>query len=111
MRRGIKTCSLIFSLALAAWGAASPDVADAVERGDKAAAQKLIDQRADVNLAQNDGATALHWAVFHSDKAMVDLLLKAGANPTKAKSASTVLRLIAPSLNKHKMGWGMRAQC
>ncbi len=94
MRRGIKTCSLIFSLALAAWGAASPDVADAVERGDKAAAQKLIDQRADVNLAQNDGATALHWAVFHSDKAMVDLLLKAGANPKAAnREGSTPLWL------------------
>ena len=42
----------------------------------KAAVQKLIEQHADVNAAQADGATALHWAVFRSDKEMVDLLLQ-----------------------------------
>ncbi len=84
MRRGLTTCGLIFSLALMAWGVESSDVADAAARGDRAAVQKLIAEHADVNAAQNDGATALHWAVFHSDKEMVDLLLKAGANPKAA---------------------------
>ena len=37
-----------------------------------------------MNAPQADGATALHWAVFRSDKAMVDLLLRAGANPKAA---------------------------
>ena len=69
-------------------------MADAVERADKAAVQKLLDQHADVNIAQNDGSTALHWAVFHSDKATVDLLLKAGANPKAAnREGSTPLWL------------------
>ncbi len=94
MRRGLTTCSLLFSLSLAAWGVGSSDVADAVERADKAAVQKLLDQHADVNIAQNDGSTALHWAVFHSDKATVDLLLKAGANPKAAnREGSTPLWL------------------
>ena len=41
-------------------------------------------QHADVNAPQADGATALHWAVFRSDKETVDLLLRAGANPKAA---------------------------
>jgi ankyrin repeat protein len=64
--------------------AASSEVADAVMRGDKAAVQKLLTQRADVNAPQADGATALHWAVFRSDKEMVDLLIRAGANAKAA---------------------------
>jgi len=64
--------------------AATSDVADAVMRGDKAAVQKLIAAHADVNVPQNDGATALHWAVHESDTQMVNLLLKAGANPKAA---------------------------
>ena len=65
--------------------AAGPsEVADAVMRGDKAAVQKLLTQRADVNAPQADGATALHWAVFKSDKEMVDLLIRAGANAKAA---------------------------
>jgi uncharacterized protein len=94
MRRGLTTCTLLFSLALAAWGVENSDVADAAARGDKAAVQKLIAGHADVNAPQNDGATALHWAVFHSDQAMVDMLLKAGANPKAAnREGSTPLWL------------------
>jgi ankyrin repeat protein len=70
--------------AMAGLAAVRSDVADAIMRGDDAAARKLVDQHADVNVAQADGATALHWAVFHSDKDAVDLLLKAGANPKAA---------------------------
>ena len=84
MRRGIKAVGLTLSLALAAFGAASSPVADAAMKGDKAAVQTLIQQKADVNAPQADGATALHWAVFRSDKEMVDLLLHAGANAKAA---------------------------
>ena len=76
--------SLLLLLPIAAFAAAPADVADAVMRGDKAAVQKLLDQRADVNAPQADGATAMHWAVFRSDKEMVDLLIRAGANPKVA---------------------------
>ena len=56
--------------------------------------RKLIEQHADVNAPQADGATALHWAVFRSDKEMVDLLLRAGANPKAAnRDGSTPLWL------------------
>jgi uncharacterized protein len=60
--------------------AAKSDVADAAMRSDKAAVQKLLAQKADVNAPQADGATALHWAVFHGDKELVQILVRAGAN-------------------------------
>ena len=48
---------------------ARSDVADAVMRGDTAAVRALLAQKADVNVTQGDGATALHWAVYREDLA------------------------------------------
>jgi len=48
-------------------------------RGDQAALRRLLQQKADVNAAQVDGATALHWAVYRDDVATARLLLNAGA--------------------------------
>src|SRR2546429_6755757 len=59
--------------------AASSEVADAVEKGDLAAVQRLLQQKADVNLPQVGGATALHWAVYQDDLRTTDLLIRAGA--------------------------------
>jgi ankyrin repeat protein len=75
---------LFLVTSMAGLAAAKSDVADALMAGDKAAARKLLDQHADVNAPQADGATALHWAVFRSDKEMVDLLIRAGANAKAA---------------------------
>src|SRR4051794_13879906 len=82
-------------LILSALGySATSDVADAVMRGDKTTVQKLLAQKADVNAPQNDGATALHWAVHESDTEMVNLLLKNGADPKVAnRDGSTPLWL------------------
>ena len=44
----------------------------------------LLKQRADVNAAQGDGATALHWASHLDDLAAADLLIRAGANVNAA---------------------------
>src|SRR4249919_1784700 len=51
--------------------AGKSDVADAAMRGDGAAVRALIGQKADVNAPQNDGATALHWAVYRGDRELV----------------------------------------
>jgi uncharacterized protein len=48
--------------------------------GDRAAVQALVQQKADVNAAQADGATALQWAVYRDDLEMADALIAAGAN-------------------------------
>src|SRR5262245_17341677 len=54
-------------------------LADAVMRQDGTAARALLAAGADVNVAQPDGATALHWAVHWDDPELVDRLLRAGA--------------------------------
>jgi ankyrin repeat protein len=73
-------------------GAGKSDVADAAQKGDRAAVQRLITQKNDVNAPQVDGATALHWAVYKQDAEMVDLLIRAGAN-VKAENRTGVTPL------------------
>jgi len=87
MRAGFSTTLLLLvTVALVGAGAAAgkSDVADAAEKHDLAAVRTLIAGKADVNAAQVDGATALHWAVYHQDTQLVDQLLRAGATPDTA---------------------------
>ncbi len=76
--------TMLLTMLPGAFGALTPDVADAVMRGDKLLVRQLVTQHVDTNVPQADGATALDWAVFRSDKETVDLLLRAGANPKAA---------------------------
>jgi uncharacterized protein len=71
-------------LSVSLMAAGKSDVADAAMRGDKVAVRKLIAAKADVNAAQADGATALHWAVYRGDRELVTELIRAGANPKAA---------------------------
>jgi len=81
-------------MSMAALSAGRSDVADAAMRGEIATIRTLIQQKADVNAPQADGATALHWAAYRDDKTMMDLLLRAGANPKVAnREGSTPLWL------------------
>src|SRR5688572_11922862 len=64
--------------ALAAPGAESP-VADAAMRGDSDQVRALLRDGADVNAAQGDGMTALHWAALSGDLKTMNVLLYAGA--------------------------------
>jgi ankyrin repeat protein len=59
-------------------------LADAVMREDPNAVRTLLQQKTDVNAAQPDGMTALHWAVRHNDVETARLLLRAGAKPDVA---------------------------
>ena len=56
---------------------------DAVRMADSAAVQALLEQRVDVNTAETDGTTALHWAAYRGDLTSAQLLLRAGATPDK----------------------------
>ncbi len=60
--------------------ASSSPVADAAMNGDKAAVRVLIKQAADINAAQGDGMTALHWAAMNGDVELAQMLVHAGAN-------------------------------
>jgi ankyrin repeat protein len=52
---------------------------EAVERRDSRALETLLKARADVNAAQPDGATALHWAAHWDDRGVAERLVRAGA--------------------------------
>ena len=54
-------------------------VAEAAMRGDGATVRALVASGADVNVAQGDGMTALHWAANRGDSTMAVVLLRAKA--------------------------------
>ncbi len=79
------------------FAAAGSEIADAAMKGDLAAVRTLLQQKADVNSPQIDGATALHWAVYRDDLATAGLLLGAGAS-ADAKNRNGITPLYMASL-------------
>ena len=73
---------IVFLLAIPNLNAAIDDgrLIHAVKAGDKETVRSLLEQHADVNEAQSDGASALHWAVYRDNTEIVDLLIAAKAN-------------------------------
>jgi uncharacterized protein len=55
-------------------------IADAAQAKDTATIRKLIKEGGDVNAAQGDGMTALHYAAVNGDAELAQMLLYAGAN-------------------------------
>src|SRR4030081_313655 len=69
---------------LAAGGPPAPadaGLAGLIQAGNRAAALKMIATGADVNAAQGDGTTPLHWAVYKVDADLARTLLARGAKP------------------------------
>ena len=60
--------------------ASEAPVAEAARRGDVVMVKALIDGGADVNEAQGDGMTGLHWAAERGDEEIAKLLVSAGAD-------------------------------
>ena len=60
--------------------AAETPLADAAMEGDLEQVRQLIAEDAELNVAQGDGMTALHWAAFHNDLELADALLEADAD-------------------------------
>ena len=72
----------LVAVVLGVWlhAASSSPVADAAMAGDKDAVKALLKQASDVNAAQGDGMTALHWAAMNGDTELTQMLVYAGAN-------------------------------
>ena len=60
--------------------AAEPTLLDAAERGDRAAATRMLAKGADPNAPGPDGTTAVMYAAANGDVELVRALIKAGAN-------------------------------
>jgi len=73
-----------------------PPIIAAVKTNNVAAIQSLIKQRVDVNAAEPDGTTALHWAARADDVELVKMLVRAGGNAKLAnRYGVTALQLAA----------------
>jgi uncharacterized protein len=66
--------------ASAAAGAAGPPLVAAAKAGDREAVRALVQAKVDVNAADADGTTALHWVSYRDDLESAKLLIAAGAN-------------------------------
>ncbi|MEO7132859.1 MAG: ankyrin repeat domain-containing protein, partial [Vicinamibacterales bacterium] len=82
MKKLTRALALVMVAALASsLNAAGPsDIANAAMAKDAAAVKRLLKEGSDVNGAQGDGMTALHWAAINGDAELAQMLLYAGAN-------------------------------
>ena len=102
-------CVLVLCGAWVAGSAASDRrLVEAAKQGDAEAVSRLLEQGADVDAPQGDGATALHWAAHRNDAGMLDRLVASGADvdaandlgatplwvACAARSTAAVLRLL-----------------
>lgn len=83
MKRWIVAAVVFVGLAGLAEAADAP-LAAAIKKGDRAAALLLLSRKADVNVAEANGTTPLHYAAYREDVDLVERLLKAGAKPSVA---------------------------
>ena len=84
-------------LSVALIGASVDTVPEAAMTGDLAAVRALLKSGADVNAAQGDGVTGLHWAARQGHEDLANTLIVAGANvrATTRFGAVTPLHLAA----------------
>src|SRR5438105_9099398 len=75
--------SILFALALFLVAPRTPLI-DAAKNVDHDAVRALLKQGVNVNAAEGDGTTALHWASYRDDVETADLLIRAGAKVNTA---------------------------
>jgi len=76
----VNAAGALFLTALFWMSLSDSPVADAAMNGDLEAVRTLVREGADVNAAQGDGMSALHWAAESGLVEMTDMLIYAGAD-------------------------------
>lgn len=83
MRLNVLGCLMMAALVavpgMARAAAPTLPLIDAVKQGDIKAVRALL-PKSNVNAAEVDGSTALHWAAYENQPEVVDLLIRAGGN-------------------------------
>lgn len=74
-------------------------ISEAAMQGDVAGVRALLQQKADVNGAQADGSTALHWAAYNDNAEMAEMLVKAGANVNATTRLGNLTPLLMAATN------------
>src|SRR5690242_4367441 len=81
-RSGLLVCCFYLYICVSNALAADPrpPLVQAAKNGEREAVRALLKRSgANVNATEPDGTTALHWASYHDDLVMADLLIRAGA--------------------------------
>lgn len=92
----LSVVSLVSLLTWANAALAQSEIADAAMQRDNDAVRSLLQDGFNVNAAQADGATALHWAAYHHDADLAKQLLESGADASAAnRNGSTAMWLAA----------------
>ena len=91
------TIGVAICLSVAMSGQTPASVANAAMTGDREGVRAFLKKGLDVNEAQGDGTTALHWAAMKGDADLAQMLIYAGANvrATTRLGAYTPLYLAA----------------
>ena len=95
------TAALLLAVGLDAAG--DPRLVEAAKSQNWTLVQSLLKQRIDVNGAQPDGATALHWAVYWDAPDGVDRLIRAGARVNASNELGATPLWIAASEGRAQM--------
>src|SRR4051812_20444329 len=75
---------IVIAVTLSASGAEPTLLIEAARKGETAAIRDLIRNTKEINAAEADGATALHWVSYHDDGEAAAALIRAGANVNAA---------------------------
>jgi ankyrin repeat protein len=79
------------------------DLVAAVKTGDAASVRALIQRKSDVNAAEVDGTTPLHWAVQAGDASTTDVLIRAGARVDAANRYGVTPLSLAARNGRHQL--------
>jgi ankyrin repeat protein len=80
-RMKLSMLTIVVSLTAVVPASADDTLAGLIQAGERAAALEMIRGGADVNVAQGDGTTPLHWAIYRIDAELAEALIEHGANP------------------------------
>ena len=86
-RMMVRRCAVLAGLlaaSLTGASAADQPLTDAARHADWDVVRALVQEGADVDARQGDGATALHWAAYWNEVELADLLIRAGADVNSA---------------------------
>lgn len=83
MSRALLTATVVL-LSTSVAAAGPPPLVAAAKSGDREAVRALVQAKTDVNAADADGTTALHWVSYRDDLESAKLLMSAGANVNAA---------------------------
>jgi ankyrin repeat protein len=94
-RRRLAIVLLVAGFGVTLGGSPDERVADAAERRDTRAVEKLVGAGAPVNGRQPDGATALHWAAHWDEIGLARFLLQSGADAGAANDHGVTPLMLA----------------